>query len=106
LSGRSPQAIWTPHANRRPSVSSSTPAKNTPVRCAILSDAFPRLLPLVIGQTRVRDFNWVGAYRGHRRRTHHVAAGDAGGERNWDYRYTWMRDTTFTLQALHFLKLD
>ena len=24
-----------------------------------------------------------------------------GGERNWDYRYTWMRDTTFTLQALH-----
>src|SRR5262249_33759026 len=20
-----------------------------------------------------------------------------GGERNWDYRYTWMRDTTFTL---------
>ena len=29
-----------------------------------------------------------------------------GGERNWDYRYTWMRDTTFTLQALHWLKLD
>src|SRR5262249_22263989 len=29
-----------------------------------------------------------------------------GGERNWDYRYTWMRDTTFTLQALHFLLLD
>ena len=29
-----------------------------------------------------------------------------GGERNWDYRYTWMRDTTFTLQALHFLALD
>jgi GH15 family glucan-1,4-alpha-glucosidase len=28
------------------------------------------------------------------------------GERNWDYRYTWMRDTTFTLQALHFLNLD
>ncbi len=26
-----------------------------------------------------------------------------GGERNWDYRYTWMRDTTFTLQALHWL---
>src|SRR4029434_5731216 len=20
-----------------------------------------------------------------------------GGERNWDYRYTWMRDSTFTL---------
>ena len=29
-----------------------------------------------------------------------------GGERNWDYRYCWMRDTTFTLQALHFLSLD
>jgi GH15 family glucan-1,4-alpha-glucosidase len=29
-----------------------------------------------------------------------------GGERNWDYRYSWMRDTTFTLQALHYLNLD
>jgi GH15 family glucan-1,4-alpha-glucosidase len=29
-----------------------------------------------------------------------------GGERNWDYRFTWIRDTTFTLQALHFLNLD
>ena len=29
-----------------------------------------------------------------------------GGERNWDYRYSWMRDSTFTLQALHFLGLD
>ncbi len=29
-----------------------------------------------------------------------------GGERNWDYRYTWMRDTTFTLRALHYLLLD
>jgi GH15 family glucan-1,4-alpha-glucosidase len=29
-----------------------------------------------------------------------------GGERNWDYRYTWMRDATFTLQALHWLNLD
>jgi alpha,alpha-trehalase len=29
-----------------------------------------------------------------------------GGERNWDYRFTWMRDSTFTLQALHFLDLD
>ena len=29
-----------------------------------------------------------------------------GGERNWDYRYTWMRDTTFTLQALHYLNLS
>ena len=29
-----------------------------------------------------------------------------GGERNWDYRYTWMRDATFMLQALHWLNLD
>jgi GH15 family glucan-1,4-alpha-glucosidase len=29
-----------------------------------------------------------------------------GGERNWDYRYTWIRDSTFTLQALHLLNLD
>jgi GH15 family glucan-1,4-alpha-glucosidase len=24
-----------------------------------------------------------------------------GGERNWDYRYTWMRDATLTLSGLH-----
>ncbi len=29
-----------------------------------------------------------------------------GGERNWDYRYSWMRDATFTLWALHALGLD
>ncbi|MGI8921552.1 MAG: glycoside hydrolase family 15 protein [Solirubrobacteraceae bacterium] len=28
------------------------------------------------------------------------------GERNWDYRYTWMRDATFTLWAMHSLGLD
>jgi GH15 family glucan-1,4-alpha-glucosidase len=29
-----------------------------------------------------------------------------GGERNWDYRFTWVRDSTFTLQALHWMNLD
>jgi GH15 family glucan-1,4-alpha-glucosidase len=28
------------------------------------------------------------------------------GERNWDYRYTWIRDSTFLLRALHYLLLD
>ena len=29
-----------------------------------------------------------------------------GGERNWDYRYTWIRDATFLLRALHYMLLD
>ena len=29
-----------------------------------------------------------------------------GGARNWDYRYSWLRDSTFTLQALHWLSLN
>jgi GH15 family glucan-1,4-alpha-glucosidase len=29
-----------------------------------------------------------------------------GGMRNWDYRYCWMRDATFTLWGLHALDLD
>ena len=28
------------------------------------------------------------------------------GERNWDYRYSWMRDASFTLWALHAIGLD
>lgn len=28
------------------------------------------------------------------------------GERNWDYRYTWIRDSTFTLWALYTLGFD
>jgi alpha,alpha-trehalase len=29
-----------------------------------------------------------------------------GGERNWDYRYTWIRDSTFTLWGLYGLGFD
>jgi GH15 family glucan-1,4-alpha-glucosidase len=29
-----------------------------------------------------------------------------GGQRNWDYRYTWIRDGSFTLWALHALGFD
>jgi GH15 family glucan-1,4-alpha-glucosidase len=29
-----------------------------------------------------------------------------GGERNWDYRYTWIRDATFALWSLHVLGFD
>jgi alpha,alpha-trehalase len=29
-----------------------------------------------------------------------------GGVRNWDYRYTWIRDSTFSLWALHTLGFD
>jgi GH15 family glucan-1,4-alpha-glucosidase len=29
-----------------------------------------------------------------------------GGERNWDYRFTWIRDATFTLWAMHTLGFD
>jgi GH15 family glucan-1,4-alpha-glucosidase len=29
-----------------------------------------------------------------------------GGERNWDYRYCWMRDATFTLWGMHALGFD
>ena len=28
------------------------------------------------------------------------------GERNWDYRYSWMRDATFTLWSLHAIGMD
>jgi alpha,alpha-trehalase len=31
---------------------------------------------------------------------------DPGGERNWDYRYTWIRDASFTVWSLHVIGFD
>jgi len=27
-----------------------------------------------------------------------------GRDRNWDYRYTWIPDSTFVLRALHYIR--
>ena len=66
-----------------------------------------------IGWTRAssRDHPW----RSHLQRSALVLkwlggddlpAGDPGGERNWDYRYTWIRDSSFMLRALYRLGFD
>ena len=43
---------------------------------------------------------YLQAHRRDHRRPHDVLARAAGGVRNWDYRYCWLRDATFTLNAL------
>ena len=40
------------------------------------------------------------AHGWHRRRAVHFAPEHLGGVRNWDYRFCWFRDATFTLYAL------
>ena len=46
------------------------------------------------------------AIRSDGRRGHHLAAGGPGGDRNWDYRFSWIRDSTFMLWALYTLGFD
>ena len=43
--------------------------------------------------------------RDHRRR-HDLAARDPGWQRNYDYRYSWIRDATFALWGLYSLGFD
>src|SRR5215213_10215102 len=38
--------------------------------------------------------------RGLRGRSHRRAPEQVGGERNWDYRFTWVRDGSFSVHAL------
>ncbi len=35
-----------------------------------------------------------------------LAARDTGRERNWDYRYSWIRDSSFALWAFHTLGFE
>ena len=37
---------------------------------------------------------------------HDLSARDPGGNRNYDYRYTWIRDATFALWGMHSLGFD
>jgi GH15 family glucan-1,4-alpha-glucosidase len=68
------------------------------------------------GWVLVRDALTMGASRGEDRITPHTRPpADEDGDHmlvrvavcmEGDYRFTWIRDSTFTLQALHFLNLD
>ncbi len=85
----------------------------------------PSFIPEAFKQTLDYWHNWVGrtTYQGRWRETVHRSAitlklltsadygsvvaaptfglpEEIGGERNWDYRYTWIRDASFTVYAL------
>ena len=43
----------------------------------------------------------IPADRRDRRRADHFAPETVGGERNWDYRFSWIRDSSLTIEALY-----
>src|SRR5262245_20313316 len=58
----------------------------------------PRTLARAGGEIRIGvEASKLRTHWSHRRRCDHQPPEVIGGVRNWDYRYTWMRDAAFTV---------